>query len=327
MPLIKQSELASNYNHTRNGDLSTGVGLRMKKLLLVVFILSVAASSVSAQKKTTSSKPSLLWEVTGNNARDTSYLFGTFHAFKSGLVDTLPAVMSRFKRSTAVVGEMLLTDPSIMLKTAGMMRSPTPLKKLLDSNDYRYADSVFKSITGYGIGFFNTVKPMAAQTQMVQSLFSKIYPTHSHPNEEIIDIYFQNKGVADNKPVFGLETIEEQMQLLFGDITIERQAEMFMQSIRELDSSKIMLTKLADCYIANDLDCLETLGSASDGFSLEEMDALVKTRNENWLKQLPGLMKEHRLFVAVGALHLPGEHGVVNLLRKQGYTVTPVAIH
>lgn len=305
----------------------------MRNLFSIAFIFLFFVACSSAQTKTsphtkTSAHPkaSLLWEVTGNGARDTSYIFGTLHALKSGFVDTLPAVMSRLHRSTAIAGEIVLTDPSAMLKSAHMMQSPVPLKKLLDSNDYIYADSVFKWLTGYGIGFFNKTKPMAAQAQVLQSLFNKIYPASSHPNEEILDVYFQKKGTADNKLVFGLETIEEQMQLLFGDIPLERQAQMLLESLRELDSAKTLLTQLTDCYIANDLDCLEEIGSAGEGFTPEEMDALVRTRNEDWLTQLPTLMNDHRLFVAVGALHLPGEHGVVKLLRDRGYTVTPVAI-
>ena len=56
------------------------------------------------------------------------------------------------------------------------------------------------------------------------------------------------------------------------------------------------------------------------------MDALVKTRNQNWMNKLPTIFRDHRAFVAVGALHLPGEHGMVKLLRDAGYTVKAVPI-
>jgi uncharacterized protein len=234
--------------------------------------------------------------------------------------------MSRVAKSTAVVGEILLTDPGVMVGVAASMKSPTPLKKLLSESDYKKADSIFKLVTGHGIGLFNSVKPMAAQAQLVKSMFDKIYDTKSDDGEEILDMYFQNIAAKEGKPIFGLETIQEQVKLLFEDISIERQAEMLMESIRDFDTSKIILKTLADCYVNADMDCLERLGNESEGFSKEEMDALVKTRNSNWMNKLPKWLKEHRLFIAVGGLHLPGEHGVVNLLRKAGYTVTPIPI-
>jgi uncharacterized protein len=290
------------------------------------FVLLLALLLSQPVLSQTATKSSLLWEVTGNGAKDTSYLFGTFHTFKSSFVDTMQPVMSRLGKSSAVVGEMLLLNPMDMMKGAGIMKSPKPLKALLGEADYKLADSVFKTLTGYGIGFFSTQKPMVAQSQMIQVLFEKVYPTDAKPNAKIIDMYFQAEGKANDKEVIGLETIEEQLQLLFGDITIERQAEMLMESLRELDSSKALLRQLADCYVANDMDCLERIGNESEDFSPAEMDALLHKRNHNWAKQLPDIFKKHRAFVAVGALHLPGEEGLVTLLRQQGYTVKPIAI-
>ncbi len=298
----------------------------MKKIFLPLVLVIALASCSTSKPSVSTPQASLLWEVTGNDVRDTSYLFGTFHAFKSGFVDTMQPVMSRLVKSTAVVGEIELTDPSVMLGVAVSMRSPTPLKKLLSESDYRKVDSIFKWATGYGVGMFNTMKPMAAQAQLVKSMFDKIYPTNSHPDEAIIDMYFQHQAQQDQKPIFGLETVQEQVKLLFDDITIERQAEMLMDAVRDFDSSKIVLTQLADCYVNSDMDCLEHIGNESEGFSKEEMDALLKTRNANWMGKLPQIMRDHRAFVAVGALHLPGEHGLVKLLRDAGYTVNPVPI-
>lgn len=301
----------------------------MKRLLplLLVALASCAASTPTVKPTIANPAPaSLLWEVTGNDARDTSYLFGTFHTFKSGFVDTMKPVMSRLAKSTAVVGEIELTDPSVMLGVASRMRSSVPLKKLLTDEQYKKVDSIFKVVTGYGVGLYNSLKPMAAQAQLVKSMFDKYFVTNAHPDEVILDMYFQKKAQQDKLPIFGLETIEEQVKLLFEDVTIERQAEMLMEAIKDFDSSKTVLTTLADCYVDADMECLERMGNESEGFSKEEMDALVKTRNANWMNKLPKIFHDQRAFVAVGALHLPGEHGVVNLLRKAGYTVKPIAI-
>lgn len=288
------------------------------KSIYLFFVLAFSTTSAFAQHN------SLLWEVTGGSAKDTSYLFGTFHALKGGFVDTMSAVTGRLARTDVVVGEMDM-EPANMMSAQLKMLSETPLKSLLSGSDYKFADSAFKSLTGHGLGFFNMMKPMAAHAFAIKALFDKSFEDTSASEESMLDGYFQDKAKANGRPVVGLETMDEQIELLFGATSIEDQAEMLLETLRELDSGRAEMIQLTNCYIAGDLDCLHELGETSEGFSEEDMDRLVKTRNENWMKRLPDIMQHSRAFVAVGALHLTGEHGLIALLRKQGYTVTPVS--
>jgi uncharacterized protein YbaP (TraB family) len=85
-----------------------------------------------------------------------------------------------------------------------------------------------------------------------------------------------------------------------------------------------MTRDLADLYKNQDLDKIDELSRKEDAGMDKYMDLLLYDRNRKWAKALPGLFSSQSLLVAVGAAHLPGENGVINLLRKQGYTVTPV---
>jgi uncharacterized protein YbaP (TraB family) len=80
-----------------------------------------------------------------------------------------------------------------------------------------------------------------------------------------------------------------------------------------------------DAYTRNDLDALHQIMYAQKSRP-EEIKPLLDDRNNHWMQQLPQLMKEQSLFVAVGVLHLVGETGLVQQLRSKGYTVTPVKL-
>lgn len=85
-----------------------------------------------------------------------------------------------------------------------------------------------------------------------------------------------------------------------------------------------LLNAMFDAYRQQDLKKLEELMVDSDAGMSSFTNILLYNRNENWVSKLKGLMTDKSLLIAVGAGHLPGERGVINLLKKAGYTLTPV---
>jgi uncharacterized protein YbaP (TraB family) len=82
---------------------------------------------------------------------------------------------------------------------------------------------------------------------------------------------------------------------------------------------------MVKAYREQNLELLDSLSNKSDpGMEADYMDLLLYGRNRHWVEQMPALMKENSLLFAVGAGHLPGEQGVINLLRKKGYKLTPM---
>ena len=85
-----------------------------------------------------------------------------------------------------------------------------------------------------------------------------------------------------------------------------------------------MTTDLADVYRKQDLSKIEELTVTGDATVSNYLDLLLYGRNRRWADSLTSLMREKSLLIAVGAGHLPGDQGVINLLRKKGYVLTPV---
>jgi uncharacterized protein YbaP (TraB family) len=109
--------------------------------------------------------------------------------------------------------------------------------------------------------------------------------------------------------------------LLFYSSSLKRQAEILVRAAKEKEKDRKEMIRMNGCYRAGDLDCLLAGMKADDGYSPEEMNNMLYARNRNWMLKLPDMMKAMPVFIAVGAGHLPGEGGLIDLLRKKGYTV------
>lgn len=85
------------------------------------------------------------------------------------------------------------------------------------------------------------------------------------------------------------------------------------------------MLEMVDVYRQQDLERMDSLMHKSDPGMEEYMDILLYDRNRRWAQDMPGIMEGKTILFAVGAGHLPGEQGVINLLREKGYKVSPLA--
>jgi uncharacterized protein YbaP (TraB family) len=122
----------------------------------------------------------------------------------------------------------------------------------------------------------------------------------------------------------GLESVQFQATL-FDSIPYETQAKDLLNYIDSIDNYKKSTAEMVAVYKSQDLDKLDSLVRKSDPSMNSYMDLLLYGRNRKWVQQMPNIMMEGTLLFAVGAGHLPGEQGVINLLRQKGFTVKPVA--
>ena len=180
---------------------------------------------------------------------------------------------------------------------------------------------------GVGLEQFGTMKPAMLNNLITITLYQKYYPSLSQTTS--IDQYFQDEAAKRQRSIIGLETIDDQIDLLLNSQTIERQAEMLICLVKHPDLLKEQMNKLQTAYYKQDIKKLNDLFEEKTPddpcpSTQEEKDAMNKNRNEKWLKQLPPILQDKSSFIAVGCLHLVGNNGLIEGLRKQGYTVEPV---
>jgi uncharacterized protein len=297
----------------------------MDKRLPLSLIAALWLSGASVVQGQQPVENALFWKIQRHDLPAPSYLFGTFHLMGSHYIDSLDGVINGFSECQAVVGEILL-DSSVTMKLMVAARlQGTTLDQLLSPDDYRSTDAWFKELSGMDLERFNSLNPATVQNLMMVMLQQKYYPSDA-PGDKPMDLYFQHLGKSQGKELKGLENLDVQINALFKQFPVERQAEMLADFVRNRERALIELKQMNTSYRQGDLGNLERL-LAEQNYSKSESSILLDDRNKKWMEMLPALMREHATFVAVGALHLAGEYGLVSLLRKAGYTVTTVPTH
>jgi len=127
----------------------------------------------------------------------------------------------------------------------------------------------------------------------------------------------------DKKEIKGLETMQFQASVL-DSIPYEWQAKELLKNIDSFSVYKSEFEQMLDLYKKQELDSMRNMITKSEFGSEKYEDLLLNDRNKNWVKQLKEIMKNESVFVAVGAGHLVGDFGLINLLRKEGYKVEPL---
>ncbi|HEX6893394.1 MAG TPA: TraB/GumN family protein [Chryseolinea sp.] len=297
-----------------------GRGSNLRVFFLAVVLIYAWPSSVFPQSP--QPENSVFWQVSGKDLAQPSYLFGTFHLMGARYVDSLTHVIEKFGESKTLVGELLLDSTMTVKMMVAARLHETTLDKLLGTEDYEKTAAWLKELSGYDLKIFNGMNPMTIQIFLMTMLQQKYYPLGGSADVPM-DMYLQQRGKQEGKKLVGLESFEVQVNALFSQFSIQRQAEMLIEFVNEKEKAKEELLLMNKSYRNGDLRKLEEL-MALQTYSENEAKVMLDDRNKNWMGQLPSLMKEQQTFIAVGALHLSGKNGLIHLLREAGYTVTPL---
>jgi uncharacterized protein YbaP (TraB family) len=286
-----------------------------KAFSLFIFLLSV--SFLQAQ---------LLWKITGNGLKKTSYLFGTHHMIPINFLDSVPGLYKAFNSCNQVVGEMVMNNVDAMAKIqqAAIMPGHIRMKDLLGEDEYVLVDNELKSVLKFGLKELSIMNPALIVIMYQMELYKK---QTGHTENKQSDSYFQLVAAEKGNKVVGLESIDQQIEILFGNTSYQRQADILVQSIVHKDSMMIEMMHMYKLYKAGKMDELVKQSQKRDkltDMTDAEYAKLVEDRNVAWTRKLPALMNETPSFIAVGALHLGGENGLVKLLQKAGYKVKEV---
>ena len=265
----------------------------------------------------------LLWEISGNHLKQKSYLFGSHHLVPISFLDSIKGIYPAFNSCENVVGEIILDDPSVIkkLQQAAVITTGKTTKDWLTDAQYEVADSILKSTIEMGLQELRFFKPAMIENIYVLALYDRYF---QRDEDFQIDSYFQKIGKKEGKRLFSLETVEEQIQLLLESKSLEEQAQSLYETLTSSADLLTQIEALNEKYLAQDLDGLLELNNNDTTQTEEERFALIDKRNIRWAEILPKQLALGNNFIIVGAMHLPGENGLIHLLQKQGYKVKPV---
>lgn len=293
----------------------------MKRTALFAIMLVAAAVCVNAQ---------LLWKISGNGVKSPSYLFGTHHMAPVAVLDSVPGMAEAVSGSEVLYGELSLDDLTSPATQQIMMQKMTApadstLDKVFTAAELAEIDSVFASLVGMPVSLtqqLNGFKPAMLSTVLLATAGAKTVPGFN-PAEQLDKTLLQ-RGLDAGKSVKGLETIEFQSNLLYNSPIAEQAADV-LKAIRMDGGPEKQLLQLNAAYRSGDLDALLALmENPETGMDAEAADKMINNRNAAWVDFLIGMLPTSTMLIVVGAGHLPGPKGVINGLRKAGFTVEPV---
>lgn len=293
----------------------------MKKVIGTLFLCCVALS-INAQ---------LLWKVSGNGLQHPSYIFGTHHLASYDILEEIGGIAPAFEATTQMVGELRMTDMHSedamqSMEIHMMMSEGRTIESLFTPDEYRLINAYVKDNMRFDLKDLPHVKPAFITNNIVSLLYKQHVPEYD-PKEQL-DMYFQSKAHKKGRPIIALETMELQIDMLFNSAPVERQAEILFCILSDVTTTIADTKQLADAYREQDLNKLLELAHKKNGTKCDplpsEIEDLTDKRNLKWMEQLPTLMQAQPTFVAVGALHLPGQNGLLNLFSQAGYTVEAV---
>ena len=288
----------------------------MRRLFAIIVFVLLLAQSANAQ---------LLWKISGRGIEKPSYILGTHHAIPFTYCDSIPGLMEAFDQVDYVIGEFDMVKMGEMAQTQMqnmqkmmMMPADTTLLSLFSKEEKELLDAYLKETIGAQLEMFSSMKPMTIMVTVQNRILMDIIPDIASMTG--MDKYMQTLAVNKGKCVGGLETMEYQMNLLYG-CSLEEQADALLEMAQNRNSKELMI-ELTAAYKSQDLDALWSV--FKDQMTCYEYDALVSERNKNWKKQIVELLPVQSSLFVVGSGHLPGEKGMIKLLKKAGYKVKPV---
>ncbi len=286
-------------------------------ILVCILMCNLLMGQPFSKKDYNKDNNSLLWEISGKDINQPSFLFGTFHLMCKEDIQFSENLLKAFKYSSSLYLEIDLDDPTNTFSALKYMymKDGVTLRKLYDSLQYNKIQKFFSDSLHMSMAMVEKMKPAFSS--------SLVYPfMMTCKTVDGVEMELIQKSKEEQKETYGFETVEFQSSV-FDNIPYNEQAEELYNMIDSIDTYKIKFYKMLSLYQSQELNVIEKSFDDEPGFE-EQKDLLLTNRNKNWVSQLKSILPQTNIFIAVGAGHLAGEKGLIQLLKNEGYTLKPV---
>jgi len=287
-------------------------GYRKRGAALLVFVAIFFAPGHAAGK-------SFMWKA--SKGQGAVYLVGSVHALSQDFYPLAPALEDGFKDSDLLVEEVDLAqmmDPSAQMQimTRGLLKPDQSLDKILSPSTMALVNKAGSDL-GPAMEVLKKFKPwmLAVALQGLELQKAGFDPQLG------LDKHFYDEAQGAGKSVQGLETVDYQLSR-FDEMTNEQQDHMLAETIKELETEIASVTTLAGAWRTGDAPQVERIVLKDLKSDPQTYQRLLVERNRNWMPQIEALFaRPGRTFVVVGAAHLVGPDGLLQMLKTKGYTI------
>lgn len=284
----------------------------MIKKISVVCIIFLLPYLVFCQEE------GVFWKISGEGIKKPSYLFGTIHLICAEDFHLSETIVNKLEKADALILEVDMDDPLLALTIMAKMHNEggEEITDYLTEEEYQKTRDLLKERTGMDIEMLKTTRPLM--------LMSLIYPSLLECDTKAYENELLKLAKKNNKEVYGLESVDDQLSI-FDQIPLEEQYRSFYEYAGNLEKGKEEFRRLIEAYKKEEISLLVKMVSESPEYR-DYQDILLDRRNKNWINPMKKLMAEGPVFFAVGAGHLGGNSGIIQLLINEGYELHRVEI-
>lgn len=292
-------------------------------LILLVFLSATHITAWSHSQLTAGAilhGQGLLWKIE-KPGMATSHIYGTMHVSDARVVKLPPVVEQAFAGADKFVMEMLPGARAMEVIARGsFFQDGRTLKQLMQAEDYLRLSRVMSNDLRVPESLYSNMRPWAVL--MLVSM-----PAQDLASDKVLDMLLYQRAKQRGIDLYGLETAQQQLAALESP-TLDEQVWLLNKTVSQYSQMESNMKQMIALYVQRDLGGLVVM-QQQQMYGDSEIDdrfmhTLLDDRNEYMASQLTKLLHHGNLFIAIGALHLPGEAGVLHLLQQQGYTVSPV---
>ena len=263
---------------------------------------------------------SLLWKISGKHLEHPSYLYGSIHIQDERVFAFDSVVWNAFNSCDAFAMEVLLDEVNPKeLRAAMYMPKGKTLSGMMSKEDFHLLDSIFRKATGTSVMFCNTLKPFFISSSMLQSSLRQ-------DKNQALDMFLLDTARKVGKKCYGVEKLQTQIDAIDA-ISLKEQIRILSEALHkdytDTNQTNIEFDNLLNAYLEADFDKIFDL-TKDESLPKKFNQVFLVDRNIGMAKSLIHLMSTQSVFCTVGAAHLAGKKGVINILRKKGYIVEPI---
>ena len=290
---------------------------RIRRIMPRVLVLAVSLVWLVVSDTSDAQEKTLLWKV--SNDKHSIYLLGSIHYLKKENFPLHKAILTAFNASKRLVLEVDLNRISpaaaqrVTLEKA-MYRDGQTLQQNVSEETYQLAEQHAAKL-GIDMKIMGPMKPWFVALTLLAIKFQQI---GLDPNLGV-DHYLAERAKASGKATSGLETLEFQVGLL-DQLSKRDQESLLRETVGEMELLVTNINQIVQSWLNGDSDSLETLllGSMKEYPELHEK--IIVERNRRWVPQIEKILaQDGDAIVVVGAAHLVGKDGVIEMLKARGY--------
>jgi len=296
---------------------SLGRLARAAAALAVFFALVAGGNAPYAGQSAADGTRGLLWKIESKNGKP-SYLFGTIHVADPRVTNLPPPVRAVFDAADGLFVEVVPNVENMARLTRSMRFSDgRTLTQTIGARMYADAQAALAK-RRIPVADIDALKPWAIALMLLTP-----DPSGGLPLDLALQVRAAEKGMV----VAGLETMDEQIAV-FDDLPLDEQRELLDVTLRDQAEVAGRIEALTQAYLARDLGKLRELAEADEidnpALHATVMRRLLTERNRRMVERMQSRLRRGNAFIAVGAAHLPGPQGLIELLEQEGYRLSAV---